>query len=220
MIKEQVIAIIALNAQGKTPAEIASERGLTEDEVRKVIEEQGREPNEPGKEPAGYRRISDKIKDKIIEEKKKGRSDADIAKELGIGKSSVYRTWSLYKLIGKQWEEQEDIEEIVEEEFGKGAAEEIRPEPPKAPKAEKKAEQKASREDDYCSTDSKSQKLSGIAAANTIEGALNEWLGSEAEIIMINASRTKGEVRFTYQGEAYGFRFGRLKNNEKDTDII
>lgn len=71
MIKEQVIAIITLNAQGKTPAEIASERGLTEDEVRKVIEEQGREPNEPGKEPAGYRRISDKIKDQIIEEKRR-----------------------------------------------------------------------------------------------------------------------------------------------------
>lgn len=211
MIKEQVIAIIALNAQGKTPAEIASERGLTEDEVRKVIEEQGREPNEPGKEPAGYRRISDKIKDKIIEEKKKGRSDADIAKELGIGKSTVYRTWSLYKLIGKQKEEQEDIEEIVEEEFGKGAAEEIRPESPKAPKAEKKAEQK-SKEDNYCADDSKSQKLSGIAAANVIEGALNEWLGNEAEIIMINASKTRAEVRFVYQGEGYGFRFGRLKN--------
>lgn len=54
----------------------------------------------------------------------------------------------------------------------------------------------------------KSQVLSGIGGLNTIEGALDEWLGNEAEIVAVYANKGQAELTFIYDSQEYVFSFG------------
>lgn len=100
--RELLCQIMALNAQGRTPDEIAERvedvgTHLTPAQVRQIIEDKGRKCNEKeavsmGKaHPGGYRKIADEVKAQAKELIGEGLTDKVIAERLGIGKSSVNR---------------------------------------------------------------------------------------------------------------------------------
>lgn len=100
--RELLCQIMALNAQGYTPDEIADRvedtgTHLTPAQVRQIIEDKGRKCNEKEAanmgtvRPGGYAKITDEIKAQAIELIEQGLGDREIAARLGIGKSSVYR---------------------------------------------------------------------------------------------------------------------------------
>lgn len=62
----------------------------------------------------------------------------------------------------------------------------------------------------------KSQALTGIGGLNTIEGALDEWLGNEAEIVAVYANKGQAELTFVYAGQEYIFSFGQKGVPEYD----
>ena len=114
-----------LQSKGKSVSEIAELTGLNAKKVNEIIFKKAEEelpevgnveiePAAPGKR-GGHNKISELIKAKIVELKQQGKSDAAVAKELGIGKSSVYRTWTEHKGEGKPSKINEEFEKAVDE---------------------------------------------------------------------------------------------------------
>ena len=99
--------IADLQSKGKSVSEIAELTGLNAKKVNEIIFKKAEEelpevgnveiePAAPGKR-GGHNKISELIKAKIVELKQQGKSDAAVAKELGIGSATVNRTWNKYK---------------------------------------------------------------------------------------------------------------------------
>ena len=161
MSEEQKRAHIAgLQSKGKSVSEIAELTGLNTKKVNEIIFKKAEEellevdnveikPAAPGKR-GGRNKISELIKAKIVELKQQGKSDAAVAKELGIGKSSVYRTWTEHKGESKPSKVNEEFEkavdEMIEESKGKAIVEEREEMPkekaPETAKAATSAEEK------------------------------------------------------------------------------
>jgi DNA-binding CsgD family transcriptional regulator len=149
--RELLLQIMALNAQGRTPDEIADRvedigTHLTPAQVREIIESKGRKCNEEKKEvvsmgtarPGGNAKITDEIRAQATELIEQGLSDKEIAGKLGIGKTTVYR---LRKKLGGETQPQKTK---VNEEFEKAVREmeeERREEKSAAPKEEKPAKE-------------------------------------------------------------------------------
>lgn len=121
--EEQVKAYISdLQSKGKSVSEIAELTGLNTKKVNEIIFKKAEEEllevdkvEVPEKKRGGHNRISELIKNKIVELKQQGKSDAAVAKELGIGKSSVYRTWTEHKGESKPVKINEEFEKAVDE---------------------------------------------------------------------------------------------------------
>lgn len=130
MSEVQVKAYISdLQSKRKSVSEIAELTGLNTKKVNEIIFKKAEEklpevgkveiePAAPGKR-GGHNRISELIKAKIVELKQQGKSDAAVAKELGIGSATVNRTWNKYK------SESEDKPVKINEEFEKAVDEMI-----------------------------------------------------------------------------------------------
>jgi hypothetical protein len=88
----------------------------------------------PEKKRGGHNKKSELIKAKIVELKQQGKSDAAIGKELGIGKSSVYRTWTEHKGEGKPSKINEEFEKVVDEMIEESKNKEITEEREEMPK--------------------------------------------------------------------------------------
>lgn len=128
--RELLCQIMALNAQGRTPDEIADRvedtgTHLTPAQVRQIIEDKGRKCNEKGAvnmgtaRPGGNAKITDEIKAQAIELIGQGLGDKEIAARLGIGKSSVYRLRKQHdggeKPMPEKVKVNKDFEKAVEE---------------------------------------------------------------------------------------------------------
>jgi hypothetical protein len=121
--------IANLQSKGKSVSEIAELTGLNAKKVNEIIFKKAEEEllevgnvEVPEKKRGGHNKISELIKAKIVELKQQGKSDAAIAKELGIGKSSVYRTWTEHKGEGKEiTEEREEMPKEKAPETAKAA---------------------------------------------------------------------------------------------------
>lgn len=128
--RELLCQIMALNAQGYTPDEIADRvedtgTHLTPAQVRQIIDDKGRKCNEKEAvnmgtvKPGGYAKITDEIKAQAIELIEQGLGDREIAARLGIGKSSVYRLRKQHdggeKSMPEKPKVNEDFEKAVDE---------------------------------------------------------------------------------------------------------
>jgi hypothetical protein len=155
--------IANLQSKGKSVSEIAELTGLNAKKVNEIIFKKAEEEllevgnvEVPEKKRGGHNKISELIKAKIVELKQQGKSDAAIAKELGIGKSSVYRTWTEHKGEGKPSKINEEFEkavdEMIEESKGKEITEEREEMPkekaPETAKAAPSAEEKVLQDKD------------------------------------------------------------------------
>jgi len=152
-----------LQGKGKSVSEIAELTGLNAKKVNEIIFKKAEEElpevgnvEVPEKKRGGHNKISELIKAKIVELKQQGKSDAAVAKELGIGKSSVYRTWTEHKGEGKPSKINEEFEkavdEMIEESKGKEITEEREEMPkekaPETAKAAPNAEEKVLQDKD------------------------------------------------------------------------
>ena len=150
MSDEQIRAfIVNLQGKGKSTAEIGELTGLGTKKVCEFIFEKDgssqeapaetlTEAKEEKKEAKSKARgkISDEIKAKAKELIDEGKSDKEIAQELGIGKSSVYRIRKEYAPGRKAGKINEDFDKAVRE-----MEEERREEKSAAPKEEKPAKE-------------------------------------------------------------------------------
>ena len=145
-----------LQGKGKSVSEIAELTGLNAKKVNEIIFKKAEEelpevgnveiePAAPGKR-GGHNKISELIKAKIVELKQQGKSDAAVAKELGIGSATVNRTWNKYKSesegkpVKLNEEFEKAVDEMIEESKNKEIIEERKEMPKeKAPEAEKAA---------------------------------------------------------------------------------
>jgi hypothetical protein len=133
--------IANLQSKGKSVSEIAELTGLNAKKVNEIIFKKAEEEllevgnvEVPEKKRGGHNKISELIKAKIVELKQQGKSDAAIAKELGIGKSSVYRTWTEHKGEGKPSKINEEFEKAVDEMIEESKGKEITEEREEMPK--------------------------------------------------------------------------------------
>lgn len=157
-----------LQSKGKSVSEIAELTGLNAKKVNEIIFKKAEEelpevgnveiePAAPGKR-GGHNKISELIKAKIVELKQQGKSDAAVAKELGIGSATVNRTWNKYKSesegkpvkINEEFEKA--VDEMIEESKGKEITEEREEMPkekaPETAKAAPSAEEKVLQDKD------------------------------------------------------------------------
>ena len=157
-----------LQGKGKSVSEIAELTGLNAKKVNEIIFKKAEEelpevgkveikPAAPGKR-GGHNKISELIKAKIVELKQQGKSDAAVAKELGIGSATVNRTWNKYKSesegkpvkINEEFEKA--VDEMIEESKGKEITEEREEMPkekaPETAKAAPSAEEKVLQDKD------------------------------------------------------------------------
>ena len=133
--------IANLQSKGKSVSEIAELTGLNAKKVNEIIFKKAEEEllevgnvEVPEKKRGGHNRISELIKARIVELKEQGKSDAAVAKELGIGKSSVYRTWTEHKGEGKPVKVNEEFEKAVDEMIEESKGKEITEEREEMPK--------------------------------------------------------------------------------------
>lgn len=166
MSEEQVKAYISgLQSKGKSVSEIAELTGLNTKKVNEIIFKKAEEElpevgnvEVPEKKRGGHNKISELIKAKIVELKQQGKSDAAVAKELGIGSATVNRTWNKYKSesegkpvkINEEFEKA--VDEMIEESKGKEITEEREEMPkekaPETAKAAPSAEEKVLQDKD------------------------------------------------------------------------
>lgn len=154
-----------LQSKGKSVSEIAELTGLNAKKVNEIIFKKAEEEllevgnvEVPEKKRGGHNKISELIKAKIVELKQQGKSDAAVAKELGIGSATVNRTWNKYKSesegkpvkINEEFEKA--VDEMIEESKGKEITEEREEMPkekaPETAKAAPSAEEKVLQDKD------------------------------------------------------------------------
>jgi hypothetical protein len=157
--------IANLQSKGKSVSEIAELTGLNAKKVNEIIFKKAEEEllevgnvEVPEKKRGGHNKISELIKAKIVELKQQGKSDAAVAKELGIGSATVNRTWNKHKSEseGKSVKVNEEFEkavdEMIEESKGKEITEEREEMPkekaPETAKAAPSAEEKVLQDKD------------------------------------------------------------------------
>lgn len=212
--EEQVKAYISdLQSKGKSVSEIAELTGLNTKKVNEIIFKKAEEEllevgkvEVPEKKRGGHSRLTELIKNKIVELKEQGKSDAAIAKELGIGKSSVYRTWTEHKGESKPSKINEEFDKAVDDMITEAKKE---PAPAATDTSSTKNENKSLSTNNDIIDEPKSQALSGISGSNNIEAALEEWLGNEKEIVYLKADTESAEVRFKCDGRVYSMTFRR-----------
>ena len=221
--------IANLQNKGKSVSEIACLMGLNAKKVNEIIfgeakeepqeaEKSVPEPAAPGKR-SRYNRLTELIRNKIIELKEQGKSNAVVAKELGIGQTTVYRAWTEYRggrhpsKINEEFDKA--VDEMIEESKNKTITEE-REEMPKAKEPAPAATDTSStkNENKTLSTNNdiidepKSQALNGVDFIWLFEDMLHEGYGDKAKIVKVIADKEKASVVFECEGRAYGLNFG------------
>lgn len=205
MSDEQIRAfIVNLQGKGKSTAEIGELTGLGTKKVCEFIFEKDgssqeaptaetlTEAKEEKKEAQSKARgkISDEIKAKVKEMIDEGKSDKEIAQELGIGKSSVYRIRKEYAPGRKPGKINEDFDKAVD----------------KMIKHNKQEADVLTGPEEVTHTQNELRQEAGLTPIKVEEGQMcPEWLLATAEdMLFIYNAMTEAEQRAWDLGQIYG----------------